>query len=140
MRKIGWVLASCGLMAGAACGQSASASTIVRSAPAKSTQAKTAKIAMDVSTQTGGSTVDIKGDGVADFAKKVVDLGMDVPQAGHLEVLTFGTVAYVKLPQSLQAQIPGGKPYAKIDAAAAGQSQGLNLGSLGSGNNDPTSG
>jgi hypothetical protein len=140
VRKIGWVLASCSLVAVAACGQAASATTVVRSSATKTAQAKTSKFALDVTSQTGGSNVEVKGDGVADFAKKDIDLTMDIPQAGSIEVLTFGTVAYVKLPRVLQSQIPGGKPYGKIDLQAVGRSKGLDFSSLTSGSSDPTSG
>jgi hypothetical protein len=56
-----------------------------------------------------------------------------------MEALLLGTVVYLKLPGTLQAQVPGNKPFARIDLQAAGQSQGLDFGAL-SQSTDPTSG
>ena len=136
MRRTVVLLAALSLLAAlAACGGKASAAEIVRAAPAKSQNAKTAKIA--VTTEAAGKTV--TADGTTDFAAKKVQLSMDTASlglpggGGKLDIMTIGTDAYVKIPPGLAgpaSQLLGGKPFLKIDMQAVGESQGLDLSAL----------
>jgi hypothetical protein len=49
-------------------------------------------------------------------------------------------VVYLHLPEKLSAQVPGGKPWLKLDLDKLGKAQGIDLGALQSttSNNDPT--
>jgi hypothetical protein len=130
------------LLALAGCGtKAADAATIVRSAPAKTTDAKTARMALTVDGTSGTTNINATGDGVIDIVGKRGDLTMDVGQAGlgKLHVLMFGTNFYMQLPAQLQGQIPGGKPFLKIDLAAASKQQGIDLGALSQQNPDASS-
>ncbi|MDQ1396489.1 MAG: hypothetical protein QOG64_1748 [Acidimicrobiaceae bacterium] len=134
------VLAAFTLVAGgAACGQKASAAEIVQASSAKTANAKTAKMAMTV--QAAGKTV--SADGVIDLVGKRALLSFDLATLGlpaqfgngKLDATIIGSLVYMKLPAQLAAQVPGGKPFIKIDAAAVSQKQGIDLGALQQGGN-----
>ena len=145
MRRLSVVgLVSVLLLALAGCGtKSADAATVVRSASAKSEKAKTARMALTVATTVNGKNVSFNGDGVVDIVGRRGDLTMDLGQAaaglGKVRVLMFGTNLYMQLPQALQSQIPGGKPFVKIDLAAASKQAGIDLGALSQQNPDAAS-
>src|SRR3954451_15921184 len=94
------------LLALAGCGtKAADAATVVRSTPAKTTDAKTARVAMTFTGASGGS--DVTGDGVVDIAANRADLTLNVAQAGlgQTHVLLAGTNLFVQLPAQLQSEI-----------------------------------
>src|SRR4051794_22157149 len=127
----------------AACGEgTVAAATIVRNVPAKTEKAKTARMAINVTGSGGGSqAINVTADGVIDITSKRGDLTMDLGQAGlgKMRVLMFGTLLYVQLPPQLQGQIPGGKPFLKLDLTALSKQQGLDLGALTQQNPDASS-
>lgn len=136
MRRI-WpvtvVLALVFAMAAAGCGASkASADTIVRSAAAKTQNAKTAKISMVVSTQSSGQNVDVTADGVMDMPKRIGELDMSLGQVlpGTIHMIITGDILYMKLPAALASQIPGSKPFVKVDLQQLSQQQGVNISAL----------
>src|SRR4051812_31229649 len=119
-------------LAGAACGDKASAQTIVRSAATKTEDAKTAHLAMTVTTNAGGTPVNVTADGSIDLPGRKGELTMDLGQAlvGKVHVLMIGTSVFLQLPGALATQIPGGKQFLKVDVSQLGQQQGINLGAL----------
>src|SRR4051794_9729850 len=120
-------------LAGTACGESkASAETIVRGAPAKTQKAKTARLAMVADTTAGSNAVHVTADGVIDLAGHKADMTMDVGQAlpGKIRMLLVGLTAYLQLPSELASQVPGGKPFVKVDLQQAAKQQGFDLGAI----------
>jgi len=103
---------------------------------AKTSAAKTAKLAFGVTTVMGsGQTQKIIAQGVADFASRKIRMTMSA--AGQkVDVVMLGTTMYMRIPG--QEPQPG-KPWIKLDLAALAKASGTQLGGLTQGaSNDPT--
>jgi len=146
MRRLGLLslVAAC-LVAAAgltsACGESkASAETIVRAVPAKTEKAGTARLAMTITGEGSHSpTINTTATGVLDIHNKRGEIDLDVPNAGKLKALFFGTVMYMQLPAQAQQQLAGGKPFIRVDLNEVAKQQGLDLGALAQQNPDADS-
>jgi hypothetical protein len=103
---------------------------------AKTSEAKTAKLALTVSTgMAGGQALTISAQGALDFAARKMRMTM---RAGgqKVDVVRVGTTMYMRLPG--QEPQPG-KPWLKLDLAALSKMSGTQLGGLTDGaGNDPT--
>jgi hypothetical protein len=76
MRKVLLLSFTC-LLLGTACGKGADAVGLIRNSGARAVSAKTAKIAMSVTSNAGGRSVSLDGSGAADFAEKAVQFSFD---------------------------------------------------------------
>jgi hypothetical protein len=103
---------------------------------AKTSQAKTAKMAFTVKTSlAGGPAQTVTGQGAADFAARKVRMTMRA-SGQKIDVVMMGTTMYMRIPG--QEPQPG-KPWLKLDLAALSKASGTQLGSLTQGaGNDPT--
>ena len=131
---VGTALATAGLLA-TACGSNGSGSASNQPAPAspaqivaaayvKTTDAKTAKTAINSEISTGGQSVPVTASGVIDFSAPSADLTENLPQgAGSLEVRYLNGFIYEQLPPSLAQQLGAGKPWISIDASKIAQQQ-----------------
>jgi hypothetical protein len=104
---------------------------------AKTSEAKTAKLSMGVTTIMGSQTQKVAAQGVADFAARKFRMTMSV-SGQKVDMVMLGTTMYMRVPG--QEQQPG-KPWIKLDLAALAKASGTQLSGLtqGAGNN-PTQG
>lgn len=130
---------------GAACGgDEASPAEILAAAPAKTVD-ETSKLAIDVSSN-GTPRINFKGQGAFDYTaqrgRMSIDMsGLGLPtgaRGGTAEMVMVGDVIYMKLPVD-PAEL-GGRPWVKIDVAAAARQSGVDVQRLRQQfqNNDPT--
>jgi endonuclease YncB( thermonuclease family) len=105
-------------------------------ASAKTTQAKTAKLAFTVATSgTGAQAGTVNGEGVADFDAHKVQMTMNAGSE-RVEMVMDGTTIYLQVPGQ---QLEPGKSWLKLDLKAMGTAAGKDLANLASGaGNDPT--
>ncbi|MGH3326838.1 MAG: hypothetical protein ACRDPT_03400 [Streptomycetales bacterium] len=84
----------------------------------------TAKVSVRGKTTTGGTAPGgtVKGEGVIDFANEAAAVTMRLPQ-GDVETRTIGRVLYEKVSEEQRAQVPGNKPWVKIDLGAVAEKQ-----------------
>jgi hypothetical protein len=113
---------------------------VVQVAYKKTASAKTAKVDF-TTTMTGlpnGTSFEMAGQGVVDFENQRANLLMQTPM-GEMEMRKIGTVIYQRMPEALQTQLPGQKPWLKMDFDAMTQEQfGASLSDLqGNVPNDP---
>lgn len=106
------------------------------------TEAKTAKVGMDIAISgLPASTTSIRttGQGVIGFENKTADLTTQTPM-GELEARQIGTTIYEKLPDRLASQTAAQKPWIKMDLDAMTRQQfGASFSELqGSAPSDPT--
>src|SRR6476659_585098 len=86
----------------AGCGGSSGVDTLapadaVRAAVSTTTHQQSSRLAMNVSTDAGPIKVDIKADGLFDFAKKVGTMSMTVPGSMQkLDMVLSGDTMYMK--------------------------------------------
>lgn len=135
-RWIGLMAAVAVLVAGA-CGEQRSASEVVLASASKSAQATSSKVAFDVTIQgvTGlpGGGFTSTGEGAFDYARNQGAFTMTVPPVagvdlGRIDAVSTGTTVYQKFPPQLAGLI--GKPWAKLDLAAAGSALGIDISSI----------
>jgi hypothetical protein len=136
----GVVLAACGTAgnggsAGSDSGRRSSTEALTL-ASAKTSAAKTAKLAFTVTTSgTGAQAATVSGTGVADFAAKKLQMTTNAG-AQKVEVVMNGATLYLRIPG--QQPVPG-KSWLKLDLAALSKASGRDLGNLMQGAaNDPT--
>ncbi|MGH3344623.1 MAG: hypothetical protein ACRDPK_17495 [Carbonactinosporaceae bacterium] len=101
--------------------------------------AESAKVSVRGETKTGGKgpAGSIKGHGVIDFANEATAVTMQLPQ-GDVETRTIGQVLYEKVAEQQRAQVPGNKPWVKIDLGAVAEKQfGADAANKQSGPTDP---
>jgi len=113
---------------------------VVQAAYGKSTGAKTAKVALKIdATAPAGGGVTSTGEGAVDFARKASQLTLKVASGQELETRQIDQIAYLKLPEQLTQQVPGRKPWLKLDLEALAKSQlGTSLSQLqGNAGSDP---
>ena len=135
----GLLLAACGTGNGRSPGSEAGQRSPIQAltlASAKTTDAKTARLAFTVTTGgTGGQAVTVSGAGVADFAARKVQMTTKAG-AQKVEVVLNGTTMYLRVPGH---QAVPGKSWLKLDLAALSKAAGTDLGNLTQGaGNDPT--
>jgi hypothetical protein len=122
-------------------GAARSPAQVVQAAYTKSTQARSARVAMTVVSSASGRTLRTTGVGVVDIRQRQSRLQMTLPQVGATTVVTLGTAVYAELPASLRPHLPGNKPWVKVDLSkvtnpATGQFLGSGL--AGTSLSDPT--
>ena len=125
----------------AGCGGDDDASNVLVDAASKTTDAGSARIAFTASSQAGvPQTIEIRGDGVVDNAKRIGRLEFDfgslastLPpgsgiQADDLngEMVFEGFVFYMRFPV-LARLLEGGKEWVKFDAEELGKAQGVDI-------------
>jgi hypothetical protein len=103
---------------------------------AKTSAAKTAKLAINVNTSlASGQSQTVSARGAADFSARKIRMTMRA-SGQTVQVVMIGTTMYMRLPG--QEPQPG-KPWLKLDLAALGKASGTNLNSLTQGaGSDPT--
>lgn len=119
----------------AACsGGGEDAAEVIRAAPQKTIDAGSARVTINATVSSGGTSQSFGGDGVFDLGEGrgmfTVNLGAfgATLGAGTLEAVFAGGTIYVKLPASLTT---AGKPWVRIDLASLSQQSGVDIGSLG---------
>lgn len=89
-------------------------------------EAKTAKIDF-TTTMSGlpnGMSFDVAGQGAVDFENQNANMVMRMPMGmGEVEMRQIGTVIYQRWPETMQAQMPGQKPWLRMDLDAMMQEQ-----------------
>ncbi|HEY3186745.1 MAG TPA: hypothetical protein VGJ70_04695 [Solirubrobacteraceae bacterium] len=109
---------------------------VVAQAADKTASAGSAKMALTARVQ--GQTV--KGDGYVDTAGEKSRVRLTVPGAGDFESVFVKRTIYLRFPEALSGQIPGGKRWVKVDLKRFGQAKGIDFGSLaGPAGSDPSS-
>jgi hypothetical protein len=102
------------------------AAQVVAAANSKTLAAKSAKVALQVTTTAKGQApVELTGTGAYDTVSGDTSMRIIVPTVGEIEVRTVDRTVYAKLPAELAGSL-GGKPWVKLDAkalAAAGMGQ-----------------
>ncbi len=116
---------------------------VLAAAPAETVQARSSKVALNVSVDGGAETVDFKGDGVFDFqaqrGRLVLDLSsLGIPGAsGTTEILFNKDLIFMKLPFDLP-QLKA-RPWVKIDLRDLDKLSGIDVSQLRQiQSNDPT--
>lgn len=133
------------LIGGGACGGDGEKTPqqVLASAPAETVEARSSKVALNVSVDGGAETVDFKGDGVFDFkaqrGRLVLDLSsLGIPGAGGTTEIVFNAdIVYMKLPFDLP-QLKD-RPWVKIDLRELDELTGIDVSQLRQiQSNDPT--
>jgi hypothetical protein len=112
----------------------ASAKTLLAAATATSNTGS-ARFTMQLSMPTAYGQATMHGTGETTFASPphlTLNMLVQMPQMGtpvRASERAIGTTIYMKMP-FLTADIPGGKPWLKLDLEAAGKTQGMDFGSL----------
>ena len=121
----------------------------VAEAATKTAEAGTSRLALEVETSLSGEEpVAFTGTGAFDYEGKRGRMRMDMSELleasgapaaqGDVQVVFEGLVVYMKFPL-LTRQLPGKKPWVKIDLDTVGKEQGVDLGALSNLNQgDPT--
>jgi hypothetical protein len=116
--------------AGSGSGPGAGLDPIARAADA-TTSAGSAEMTMNMTVNAAGQTIAISGSGVEDPQHLRADLTMllNVPGLGDtsIEEIMAGTVLYMKMPSRLASQVPGGKPWFKLDLQEFGKKTGIDF-------------
>jgi hypothetical protein len=111
----------------AACGTEDFNPDVVAQAADKTASAGGAKVAFTI--DAAGQAM--HGDGFMDAKGRKGRLSFALPQGqGKLETLFLQRVVYLHLPEKLSAQVPGGKPWLKLDLDKVAKAQGIDLGAL----------
>lgn len=117
-------------------GEQLSPEAAVAEAATKTTEAGSSRVAFEGSVSGGGlpQTFQFTGEGVVDYRSKQVRLTYDMsevlPGDGRLELVMDGTVMYMKFPQAISSELPGGKAWIKADLQAMGEELGVDLGAF----------
>lgn len=123
----------------------------VRVAYRETTAEQTAKTTFEATTtgplvdpgnggQAAPMTMTMTGEGVVDFSGAASSLTMEMAGMGNIEMRQIENTAYVKLPEEFLAQMPGAKPWMRVDLDAIYRQQyGASLGQMqGGAAQDPT--
>jgi predicted small lipoprotein YifL len=147
VRRIIVLLAA--VLAVAGCGGGGAFSFDPAASAANTSKAGSAKLVFDTSIAGGGKTLHMNGIGTVDFGAKAASMtfnvgdllsGSGVPVAANEQwtVVTQGLVVYMHAP-TLSRQLPGGKPWLKLDIRQLAKSRNANLGQFRElTQNDPT--
>ena len=99
------------------CAQKASAAERIAAAPEATTQAGTALMSLDVTSEGGAQPFSMTGEGAIDFAAQraamKMSLGGEAAQLGDIEVRTDGSILYLKIPNAEQIGVD--TPWLKMD-------------------------
>lgn len=68
-------------------------------------------------------TMTITGEGVVDFSGAASSLTMGIAGMGDFEMRQVGDAAYVKMPEAFRTQVPGAKPWMRVDLDAVYEQQ-----------------
>ena len=133
----------------AGCGGGSSLSFDPVASAATTSDAGSAKVAFDTTIDVGGNNARMTGDGKVDFRDRAASMRFDVgdllrgsglPATANEQwtIITQGLVVYMNAP-TLSRQLPGGKPWLKLDVEKLAKSQNVNLGQFRQlTQNDPT--
>lgn len=144
-RPLSAVLVCLTLLGAGACGDDEvpTPQQVIAAAPAETVEARSSKVALNVSVDGGAETVDFKGDGVFDFkaqrGRLVLDLSsLGIPgAAGTTEIVFNADLVFMKLPFDLP-QLKS-KPWVKIDLSELDELSGIDVSQLRQiQSNDPT--
>lgn len=113
----------------------------VRVAYRETSAEQTAKTSFEVTTgpeidpensgQPAPTSMTMTGQGVVDFSGARSALNLRMPGMGTMEVRQVENVSYTKMPEEFLAQMPGAKPWVKVDMGAmAGRQYGAGLGQM----------
>ena len=116
--------------AGVQMSPAASITRLVHAAPAKAAAAKSSRMSMSIDTTATGMSFTMTADGAFDYANGTAQMTMTMPMVGQMAMVMTGDTMYVRMPDKLAGQVPGGKPWVKVDLAALGDKMGVNLKSL----------
>jgi hypothetical protein len=121
----------------AGCGSSDDFSPdVVARAADKTASAGGARMAL--TTRVQGQT--LRGNGFVDTKGRKARLRLTLPGAGEMETIFVNRVIYLRFPEALSNQVPGGKQWLKLDLERFGKAKGIDLGALaGQAGSDPTS-
>lgn len=141
------VAAAVAAVGSAACGDDSAVDgltprEVVVGAAARTTEANTSKFTFDVSiaglpvtSGTAPTTVNVSGTGAFDYEQRRGTMKTTIPAGAStatLDSVVIGTTVYQKLPEAYAAVAPDAlkKPWVKIDFAALGSIDGINLGTI----------
>jgi hypothetical protein len=142
-------LAAAAVLGGCGGGDGASPQAAVADAATKTADAGTSRLALEVETEVPGEEpVAFTGTGVFDYDGQRGRMAMDMSELleatgapageGEMQIVFQSFVLYVKFPL-LTEQIPGSKPWLKLDLDELGKQQGIDLAELSRlGQGDPT--
>jgi hypothetical protein len=136
-RSIALMLSLAALGALAGCGSSDALNPdVVAQAADRTAAAGGARLTLTVAAQGQNLT----GTGFLDTKGRKGRMHFQLPQnAGAMDLVFVNRVLYMHLPAALTKQLPGGRPWLKLDLEKALRKQGVDLGSLQStSNTDPT--
>ncbi len=95
----------------------------VRTAYDRTAEAETARMTLKTRTTAEGKTVSVNGEGVIDLADGDSEMTLTAEGQKIEQRVIDGTV-YQKVPEAQQANVPGNKPWIKIDLKKAAQQNG----------------
>jgi hypothetical protein len=117
---------------------------IVRAAATRTADANSSRLELTVDVA-GAQAGTVTASGTFDYESRRGTLSMDLSQVpnasgmGTLDAVVDGSVIYLRFPPEIAAQIPGGKPWVKIDIETAGRQAGLDVAQFGGfDQSDPT--
>jgi hypothetical protein len=122
--------------AAAGCGAASIESAVdpVAQAAATTAGAGGVRFTMHATISAGGQSVPMDGSGVYDQKSRQASLtaGFTAPGIGSLKLdeIVMGSTFYLHMPPQLAGQVPGGKPWIKIDLNRAAKGMGIDLGAL----------
>lgn len=135
--------ATVALLLAAACGSPPSGDAdplqAISAASAKTNDAGTAGVEMQMSIEATGQSMNIAGQGAMDMDAQIAhmtmtmesdDPAMAMADVGEIEMVMDGLKVYTKYPPEVMASLPGNKPWALIDMQAVGESQGMDYAAL----------
>ncbi|MEA2452083.1 MAG: hypothetical protein QOG04_793 [Actinomycetota bacterium] len=140
MKKQFALVLALGVLLGA-CGQpgsrvgSSDALHLISAASAKTNEASTARISVDMNMEFNGQAVDAHADGAMEIAKKLAHMtmtmsGAGLPEGFDMEMVMDGFKMYYKMPPELGGSTSSGKPWIFIDMQAFGESQGMDYNAM----------
>lgn len=125
------VVAALALVAGA-CGGGGddSPGQIVRAAATRTTEGESSRIELTMRLRGGAQEGDVSATGLFDYDRRLGAITMEMSGLGTIEAILDDTVYFMKFPPELAGQIPGGKPWVRIDLAAVGEQAGVDVSRL----------
>ena len=150
MRSLRVTALSLLVVLGAACGSAPSTSgtdalQLISASADATTSAGSALMSMEMEMETPEGGFSMTAEGGTDFETRQgeMTMQMDMPAAAgmgsmEIEVVMDGLVMYMKYPEMLMGQMPGGKAWVRMDLEALAEGSGMDMGSLmQSGGSDP---
>lgn len=124
------VLAAMALLVGACGSGGDDPAQIVRAAASKTEAADSSRLAVTVDVRQGAQQGAVTAEGAFDYRTRRGRMSMDIPGFGAIDAIADGSVLYMKFPAALAQQLPGGKPWVKLDVEAAARQSGFDLSEL----------